>query len=88
MLIISFAFFVLGIFAFMDTLFNHGSTFQWFTSAVLIFMSLWLYIRVRTFKSLKNMEKLEAQNTEAQEQTTQFSQPPASRKKEPEKVHS
>ena len=88
MLIISVAFFILGIFAFMDTVFYNGGIFQWFTSVILISMSLWLYVRVRNYKNLKKIEIFEAQKFEPEKQTAQTNQQSVSSKKEPEKIHS
>jgi len=88
MLLICVAFLVLGIFAFAETIVNDGGIIQWFASVSLISMSLWLYIRVRSYKKIKNIEIIKAQNTEPEKQATQISQPTASSKKEPEKIHS
>lgn len=87
MLIWCITLFIIGTFALLDAIFNYGDIFRLLISISVMALSVWIYTKNKTLINLKNMEKLEAQNTELEKQVTQINQSPAPKKKVPEKVY-
>ena len=65
--------FVLGILAFMDTIFNYGDIFRRVNSVVFMLVSLGLLVRTSIKMRAKKTEALIARIKELEEQVAQYS---------------
>ena len=77
--------FLLGILAFLDTIFNYGDIFRRVNSVVFMLVSLGLLVRTSMKMRVKRVEGLLARVAELEEQVAHFSTS-ASRGVEKEKV--
>ena len=79
--------FLLGILAFMDTIFNYGEIFRRVNSVVFMLVSLGLLVRTSMKMRIKRIEGLIARVEELEGQLAQIkaSQPQISKSKEKEK---
>jgi cytochrome c biogenesis protein CcdA len=57
MLILTFTIFVLGVLAFLDTVFNYGSLFRYVFSGSLIVLSGFVYLKAKSIGDFKKMPK-------------------------------
>ncbi|MCD6162744.1 MAG: hypothetical protein J7K40_10075 [candidate division Zixibacteria bacterium] len=87
MLLWCIALFVLGVFALLDSIFIHAEVYHVITSTLIIFISLWFFIKFRKLGSFKFIQETKRQSAEPENRMTQTSEPPAQKKKEPEKVY-
>lgn len=58
MLILTFTIFVLGVLAFLDTIFNYGSLFRYIFSGSLILLSGWVYIKAKSIGDFKKIPSM------------------------------
>lgn len=65
--------FLLGILAFLDTIFNYGEIFRRVNSVVFMLVSLGLLVRTSMKMRIKRIEGLLARIAELEEQVAQFS---------------
>ena len=65
--------FLLGILAFMDTIFNYGDIFRRVNSVVFMLVSLGLLVRTSMKMRVKRVEGLLARVSELEEQVAQYS---------------
>lgn len=79
--------FVLGILAFMDTIFNYGEIFRRVNSVVFMLVSLGLLVRTSMKMRIKRIEGLIARISELEEEVAQHSNPAAHSMREKEKVY-
>ena len=80
--------FVLGILAFLDTIFNYGEIFRKVNSVVFMLVSLGLLVRTSIKMRLKRTEALIARIAELEEHIVKISgpPPPSAAEREKEKV--
>jgi len=79
--------FVLGILAFMDTIFNYGDIFRKVNSVVFMLVSLGLLVRTSMKMRVKRIEGLIARITELEEQVAHFSGQTQNKAKEKEPAY-
>ena len=65
--------FVLGIMAFLDTIFNYGDIFRKVNSVVFMLVSLGLLVRTSMKMRIRKIEGLVTRISELEEQVAQFS---------------
>lgn len=87
MLIWCITLFVLGILAFLDTIFNYGDIFRRVNSVLFMLLSLGLLIRTRMLMKFQKIEKLEARNAELESQMAQLNRSPITKEKVSETVY-
>jgi cytochrome c oxidase subunit IV len=79
--------FVLGILAFLDTIFNYGDIFRKVNSVVFMLVSLGLLVRTSMKMKIKRIEGLISRIEELEEQITQLGGTHTPTTKEKEKVY-
>ncbi len=79
--------FVLGILAFMDTIFSYGEIFRKVNSVVFMLISLGLLVRTSMKMRLKKVERLISRVAELEEHVAQLSGSSASSVTEKEEVY-
>lgn len=79
--------FVLGILAFMDTIFSYGEIFRKVNSVVFMLISLGLLVRTTMKMKLKRVERLVARVTELEEHVAQLSRSSAPSVTEKEEIY-
>jgi cytochrome c oxidase subunit IV len=79
--------FVLGVLAFMDTIFNYGDIFRRVNSVVFMLVSLGLLVRTSMKMRIKRTEGLLARISELEEQVAQYSSSSAQGTGEKERVY-
>jgi cytochrome c oxidase subunit IV len=79
--------FILGILAFLDTIFNYGDIFRKVNSVFFMLISLGLLVRTSMKMKIKRIEGLVSRIEELEEQVTQFGGAHTATKSEKEKVY-
>lgn len=79
--------FILGILAFMDTIFSYGEIFRKVNSVVFMLISLGLLVRTSMKMRLKRTERLVARVTELEEHVAKLSRSSAPSVTEREEVY-
>ena len=79
--------FVLGILAFLDTIFNYGDIFRKVNSVFFMLISLGLLVRTSMKMKIKRIEGLISRIEELEEQVTQLGGAHTPAKSEKEKVY-
>lgn len=86
MLILTFTIFVLGVLAFLDTIFNYGSLFRYVFSGSLILLSGWVYLKAKALGDFKKTPSIVSPSVKQEElDPVQDSEKPSPAKK-PESV--
>ncbi len=78
--------FILGVLAFLDTIYNYGEIFRRVNAVIFMLTSLGLLVRISMKMKIKRLEGLIAKVGELEEQLSQFkagAQKPKIEKKEP-----
>ncbi len=78
--------FILGVLAFLDTIYNYGEIFRRVNAVIFMLTSLGLLVRISMKMKIKRLEGLIAKVAELEEQLSQFkagAQKPKTEKKEP-----
>lgn len=93
MILLSITMFVLGVLAFTDAIFNYGNMFRMLFSALLIFMSVWVYLKTKDLGDLERIEIVSASNFKSEDddgnseiELTQRMETKDNKQKQPEKV--
>jgi len=79
--------FALGVFAFLDTIFNYGEIFRRVNTVMFMLLSLGLLVRTKMMIKFQRMEKLTGQNVELKRQLDLSSQSKTPKEKELEKAY-
>jgi hypothetical protein len=86
MLILTFTIFVLGVLAFLDSIFSYGSVFRYIFSGSLILLSGWVYIKAKAIDDFKKTPSSLNQGKISQETYPAQEPEKPSRSKKPESV--
>jgi hypothetical protein len=91
MILLSITMFILGVLAFTDALFNYGNMFRMLFSALLIFMSVWVYLKTKDIGDLERLEIVTdkgLENSRQEQEEVELTQRIDEPEKKPEKVNS
>ena len=87
MILLSITMFILGVLAFTDSLFNYGNSFRMIFSALLIVMSVWVYLKTKNLDDLSRSEIVSTGNVRTISNDNQDNTEQRRRERKPETIH-